>query len=143
MAKIRLLIVDDSRTIQLILSAVLGDDPDIVVVGTASGAEQAEAFFRNGRIDAVTLDVEMPGIGGLDYLRTLRKRAVPVVMVSTRVGKNDPVRAEALRRGAAACFPKAEVFARPAQFRELVKAAAGREVKLDRRDAALAAARAA
>lgn len=142
MAKARVLIVDDSRTMQLILAGLLGDDPGIVVVGTAGGAKQAEEFFGTGRIDAVTLDVEMPDIGGLEYLRALRKRAVPVVMISTRVGKGDPVRAEALRRGAAACFPKGDLFRHADRFRDLVKAAAARRVKLNRRDAAVVAMRA-
>lgn len=143
MSKTRVLIVDDSRTVQLILSGLLSEDPDIVVVGTAGGAAEAETFFGNGRIDAVTLDVEMPEIGGLEYLRTLRKRAVPVVMVSTRVEKDDPVRDEALRRGASACFPKGDLFEHAEKFRELVKAAAQRDVKLNRHDASIVASRAA
>lgn len=143
MSKTRVLIVDDSRTVQLILSSLLSEDPDIVVVGTAGGATEAEAFFGTTRIDAVTLDVEMPEIGGLEYLRTLRQRAVPVVMVSTRVEKDDPVRDEALRRGASACFPKGELFEHAEKFRALVKAAAQRDVKLNRHDASVVASRAA
>lgn len=141
MGKVRVLIVDDSRTIQLILAGMLAEDRDIVVVGSAGGAAEAETYFEAGRIDAVTLDVEMPGIGGLDYLRTLRKRAVPVVMVSTRLGKDDPVRAEAFRRGAEACFLKDDLFDHADSFRELVKAAAHRSVKYNRRDAAAVASR--
>lgn len=140
MAEIRVLIVDDSRTIQLILASVLAEDPEIEVIGTAGSVEQAEQFFAQGRVDVVTLDVEMPGTGGLDYIRRLVKRAVPVVMVSTRVGRGDPVRDEALRRGATACFVKCDVVERASRFRALVKAAARREVELDRRDAAVVAA---
>lgn len=138
MRKIRVLIVDDSRTLQLLLSHLLSGDPEITVVGTAGSAEEAEAFLAGGRVDAVTLDVEMPGTGGLDYIRRLVRRGIPTVMVSTRVAKGDPVRAEALRRGAAACFPKDKVVSSVNDFRELVKAAARREVVLDRRDAAAA-----
>lgn len=143
MAKIRVLIVDDSRTIQLILASILAEDDGIAVVGTASSPAQAETFFGKSRIDVVTLDVEMPGVGGLDYLPQLAKRAIPTVMVSTRVARGDPVRAEAFRRGATACFTKANVVLRAGHFRALVKAAAGRDVKLNRADAAVAAARAA
>lgn len=139
MAKVRVLIVDDSRTVQLILAQLLGEDPEIVVVGTAGGAAEAERFFGESRIDAVTLDVEMPEVGGLQYLRRLRGRAVPVVMVSSRVGNGDPVRDEALRRGAAACFLKSDLFARAGQFRDLVKAAARRQLEPDGHAAATAA----
>ena len=141
MPKARVLIVDDSRTVQLILAGVLAEDREIVVVGTASSAEQAEKFIGKTRIDAILLDIEMPGVGGLEYLRTLSRRAIPVVMVSSWVAKGDPVRAEAFRRGAAACFSKQDIFQHTGRFRELVKAAAWREVKLDRRDAAAAAMR--
>lgn len=143
MTTVRVLIVDDSRTIQLIVASVLAEDPGFVVVGTASSAAEAETFFGASRIDVVTLDVEMPDVGGLDYLPRLVERAVPTVMVSTRVGRGDPVRDEALRRGAAACFAKAQVVARANRFRALVKAAAGRAVKLNRADTAAVTARAA
>lgn len=133
MSKIRVLIVDDSRTMQLIVGAMLSEDSDFVVVGSANSAAQAETFFGKARIDVVSLDVEMPGLSGLDYLRTLSSRAMPVVMVSTQVEPGDPVRAEALRRGAWACFPKSEILKDADGFRGLLKAAARREAIVDGR----------
>lgn len=133
MSKVRVLVIDDSRTMQLIVAGLLAEDDDFVVIGTAGSARQAEAFFGKGRIDVVTLDNEMPGVGGLDYLRTLGKRAVPAVMLAGRMGKSDPVRAEALRRGAAACFQKSDATRHAARLRALLKAAAARELPNQRR----------
>lgn len=133
MAKVRVLVVDDSRTMQLIVAGLLAEDRDFVVVGTAGSAMEAERFFGKGRIDVVTLDLEMPGIGGLDYLRTLGARAVPAVMVAGRMSRTDPVRDEALRRGAAACFPKADAVRRAGRLRVVLKAAAARALPTQRK----------
>ncbi len=133
MSKVRVLVIDDSRTMQLIVAGLLAEDEDFVVVGTAGSARQAEAYFGKSRIDVVTLDHEIPGIGGLDYLRTLGRRAVPAVMLAGRMGRKDPVREEALRRGAAACFQRADAVRHSARLRALLKAAAARELPSQRK----------
>lgn len=133
MSKVRVLVIDHSRTMQLIVAGLLAEDDAFVVVGTAGSARQADAFFGKSRIDVVALDPEIDGIGGLDYLRTLGKRAVPAVLLGSRMGRNDPVREEALRRGAAACFQKSDAVRHSAKLRALLKAAAARDLPNQRR----------
>ncbi len=106
---IRVLVVDDSPTMRAILCALLRREPDIEVVGTASDAAEAREAIRRTDPDVVTLDLNMPGMNGLDFLeRLMRLRPTPVIVVSafTREGAEATVRA--LELGAVDCVAKPE-----------------------------------
>ena len=95
MSSCRVLIIDDSAVSRRALSDILSTDPAIEVVGTAPdamiGLRKIEAFAP----DVLTLDVEMPGMDGLTFLKKLMKsNPMPVVMVSayTEVGSEAAIR---------------------------------------------------
>ncbi len=98
---IRVLIVDDSRLIREVLSRTLGQDGDIVVVGTADDPIDAREKIKALNPDVVTLDIEMPNMNGLDFLeRLMRLHPLPVVMVSTLTTKGASETLLALELGA-------------------------------------------
>jgi two-component system chemotaxis response regulator CheB len=103
MAKIRVLIVDDSVVIRRMVSDVLSGEPDIEVAGAAADGRIALQKIEQVNPDIVTLDVEMPVMDGLETLRQLRKthRRLPVVMLSTLTERGASATMEALLLGAA------------------------------------------
>lgn len=103
----RVLIVEDSPTIQTMIATLLGKDPRISVVGVASDAMAARAAIRSLNPDVITLDIEMPQMDGLEFLRRLmRLRPMPVVMLSS-LARRGRIRAlEALSLGAVDCVEK-------------------------------------
>ena len=93
---IRVLVVDDSILTRRVISAALETAPDITVVGTASSGAECLDSVAKLQPDVVTLDVEMPGMNGLEVLGHLMDRQpLPVIMVSylTREGADATVRA--------------------------------------------------
>ncbi len=82
--KIRVLVVDDSAVMRQLLTEILGSDPGIEVVGTAPDPYVAREKIKLLNPDVLTLDVEMPRMDGLAFLRNLmRLRPMPVVMCSS------------------------------------------------------------
>ncbi|WP_220185062.1 chemotaxis-specific protein-glutamate methyltransferase CheB [Paracoccus sp. S1E-3] len=107
MKPIRVLVVDDSATMRRLITMRLRSDLRIEVVGEASDAAEARAAISSLSPDVLTLDVEMPGQSGLDFLRELmRLRPLPVVMVSSETQKGSAAAIEALCRGAVECVGK-------------------------------------
>ncbi|HIF53678.1 MAG TPA: chemotaxis response regulator protein-glutamate methylesterase [Methylococcaceae bacterium] len=101
MAKIRLLIIDDSALIRKMLTEIFNISDDIEVVGTAADPIIARDKIKKLKPDVLTLDIEMPRMDGLTFLRNLmRLRPLPVVMVSTLTEKGAAVTLEALELGA-------------------------------------------
>lgn len=103
----RVLIVDDSATMRAILTRLLGNEADIEVIGAAKDALEARGMIRELNPDVVTLDIEMPGMNGLDFLeKIMQLRPMPVVVVSgiTRKGADTTIRA--LELGAVDCYAK-------------------------------------
>ncbi len=81
---VRTLIIDDSALIRSILSKILSEDKQIEVIGTAKDPIDARQKIKQLNPDVLTLDIEMPGMNGLEFLQKLmRLRPMPVVMVST------------------------------------------------------------
>ncbi len=101
MEKIKLLIVDDSALIRQMLTQIFNSSDDIEVVGTAADPVIARNKIKQLNPDVLTLDVEMPRMDGLTFLRNLmRLRPMPVVMISTLTEKGAEVTLNALELGA-------------------------------------------
>ncbi|MDP1027266.1 chemotaxis protein CheB [Sphingomonas sp. KR1UV-12] len=107
MAKAKVLVVDDSLTMRALVAGMLEKDKDIQVVGLADGADEARQMCIDLKPTVMTLDVEMPGMSGLEYLaEIMEKNPMPVVMFSTLTAKGAESSIEALRLGALDCYPK-------------------------------------
>lgn len=130
---IRVLVVDDSAVMRAFLGRVVASQPDMELLGASPDPLLAIDRIRRNPPDVITLDVEMPRMNGLDFLRNLMAvRPLPVIMISslTREGAETTVRA--LELGAVDFFPK------PASFDQLdsgaqeiadkIRAAAGARV---------------
>jgi two-component system chemotaxis response regulator CheB len=99
--KLRVLIVDDSPMDRELLLAVLEEQPDMEVVGQAADSYEAREKVRLLSPDVLTLDVSMPGMSGLTFLRNLmRLRPMPVVMCSALTEAGADATLEALAVGA-------------------------------------------
>jgi len=99
---IGVLICDDSATIRGILTATLGADPELKVVGAAVNGEACLAMIPAARPDLVLLDVEMPVMDGITTLREIRRRfgKLPVVMFSSLTERGAKATVDALLAGA-------------------------------------------
>ena len=98
---IRVLVVDDSPTMCRLLKSILTSDPGIEVIGTAPDPYAARERIKALNPDVLTLDVEMPLMDGLAFLRNLmRLRPMPVVMCSTLTQQGAAVALDALAIGA-------------------------------------------
>ena len=98
---IRVLVVDDSAVIRQLLSMLLAEDPEIEVVGTAGDPLIARDRIKALNPDVVTLDVEMPNMDGVTFLRKIMSlRPMPVVMISTLTQAGAETTLEALEIGA-------------------------------------------
>lgn len=101
MSKIKVLIVDDSALVRQMLQEMLKSDSDIEVVGTASDPYDAREKVKQLHPDVLTLDVEMPRMDGVTFLKNLmRLHPLPVVMISTLTEKGADITFEALDLGA-------------------------------------------
>ena len=97
MPKTRVLVVDDSVVVRRLVSDELAADPDIEVAGTAANGRIALAKLPQLNPDLVTLDVEMPELDGLEFIRAARSRReydpVRIMMVTTETEQEQLVRA--------------------------------------------------
>ena len=106
----RVLIVDDSALVRRILSEILATDPEVEVVGTATDAYMARDKIKLLNPDVITLDVEMPKMDGVTFLKNLmRLRPMPVVMVSSLTEHGAEVTLDALAVGAVDYLPKPKI----------------------------------
>jgi len=99
--KIKVLVVDDSALVRQILTQGLSLDPQIEVVGHASDPYAATEKINKYMPDVLTLDVEMPRMDGVEFLKQLMpQHPIPVVMVSALTQKGKAITLEALDAGA-------------------------------------------
>ena len=104
---VKVLVVDDSMTMRALFTNALETSRELVVVGAADGAEEARQMIGSLYPDVVTLDVEMPGMSGIDFLSELMEtRPIPVVMLSSLTQKGADISLKAIEIGAVDCFPK-------------------------------------
>ena len=108
--KLKVLIVDDSALVRRILTELLSADPEVEVVGAASDAYMARDKIKALNPDVITLDVEMPKMDGVTFLRNLmRLRPMPVVMVSSLTEHGAEITLDALSVGAVDYLPKPKI----------------------------------
>ncbi len=101
MKKITVLIVDDSALVRQTLSDILSSDPRIEVIGAASDPYNAAEKMRHAVPDVITLDVEMPKMDGLTFLKKIMSQhPIPVVICSSLAGKGTETALKALEYGA-------------------------------------------
>ena len=107
---IRVLIVDDSASVRQTLTDILSADPDIAVIGAACDPYAAARRIAQEVPDVITLDVEMPRMDGITFLRRLMaQHPVPVVMCSSLADESSATLMQALEAGAVDVIPKPRV----------------------------------
>ena len=101
MEPLKVLIVDDSATVRQVLSRELAKDPELRVVGTAPDPFAAREQMKLYEPDILTLDLEMPRLDGLSFLKRLMEhRPMPVIVVSSLTPHGSALALQALEAGA-------------------------------------------
>lgn len=132
---IKVLVVDDSAVVRQTLTQELARDPNIQVVGTAADPYIARDLILSLTPDVVTLDIEMPRMDGLTFLRKLMQHhPIPVIIVSSLTKAGSEIALEALQTGAVEvmCKPGAaySVGDMSIELREKIKSAANANLAL-------------
>ncbi len=145
MEKIKVLIVDDSALVRQTLETILSSDPMIEIVGVAADPYIAVERIKECVPDVITLDIEMPRMDGLTFLKKLMSQhPIPVVVISTLTQKGTDSALLALEYGAVEIFAKPKVNTKDLlekakiELCDKVKAAA--QSKLKRRSAVISSA---
>ena len=140
--KIRVLIIDDSASVRQTLAHVLEQDPDIEIMAVASDPFVAARRLQEEIPDVITLDVEMPRMDGITFLRKLMsQRPIPVVMCSSLTEAGSETLIQALEAGAVDVILKSKIGAADSladdamRIREVVKSAAHARLPAVRRAA--------
>ena len=134
--KIKVLVVDDSALVRQTLSGILSSDPDIEVMATACDPYAAARILKEDVPDVITLDVEMPRMDGITFLRKLMSQhPVPVVICSSLAAEQSETALKALEYGAVDIIQKpvmgTKQFLEESRIRicDSVKAAAASKLK--------------
>ncbi|WP_291322520.1 chemotaxis response regulator protein-glutamate methylesterase [Desulfonatronospira sp.] len=117
--KLKVLVVDDTIVYRKILSDVLGEFPDVEVIGTASNGKIAMSRIESLKPHLITLDVEMPVMDGVQTLQEIQKKKldIGVIMVSTLTKKGSEITMKALELGAFDFLTKPESESREENIR--------------------------
>lgn len=128
---VKVFIVDDSAVVRQVLAALLAQDPEITVIGSASDPLFAEQKMAADWPDVIVLDVEMPRMDGVTFLKKLmHEHPTPVVICSTLTEKGAQTTMEALAAGAVDVVTKPKLglkeflYDSAAALRQAVKGAA-------------------
>ncbi len=134
--KIKVLIVDDSAVVRQTLASILETDSDIEVMGVAADPYYAVKKIQNEVPDVITLDIEMPRMDGLTFLRKLMSQhPIPVVVISSLTSTGTETGLKALEYGAVEIITKPQmntkVFIEESKIRitDAVKAAAQSKIR--------------
>lgn len=120
MNEARVLVVDDSAAMRALFCDILEQSKNIEVVGTAANANEAREQIASCKPNVLTLDVEMPGMSGIEFLEELMEtQPMPVVMLSSLTQSGNETSLRAYELGAVECFPK-PLKATPEQFAKTV-----------------------
>jgi two-component system, chemotaxis family, protein-glutamate methylesterase/glutaminase len=129
--KIRVLIVDDSASVRQALAKVLTEEGDIEIIGAAADPFMAAKKLQEDVPDVITLDVEMPKMDGITFLRKLMSQhPIPVVMCSSLTESGSETLMQAMEAGAVDVILKPKIAAADflaesgARIRQTVRAAA-------------------
>ena len=140
--KSRVLIVDDSASVRQILSTILSEDGEIEVMATASDPYAAARRLQNEVPDVIILDIEMPRMDGITFLRKIMaQHPIPVIICSSLTEAGSELMFQAFEAGAVDIVPKPRIDTRQAllecsaRLRDAVKQAARARVRprLERR----------
>lgn len=134
--KIRILIVDDSALVRQTLAEIFRTDPKLEVIGTAGDPYQAAKILQNEVPDVITLDIEMPRMDGLTFLKKImRQHPIPVVIISSLTADGTLTALRALEYGAVEIITKPQLgtkqFIEESRIRlcDVVRAAAGAKIR--------------
>jgi two-component system chemotaxis response regulator CheB len=134
--KIRVLVIDDSATVRQTMKSILEQDSEIEVIAAAADPFAAARYIQEEVPDVITLDVEMPRMDGITFLRKLMIQCpVPVVMCSSLTEEGSETLLQAMEAGAVDVILKPRVGVADhlaehnLQIRDAVKAAAGARVR--------------
>lgn len=107
MSPIRVLIVDDSPVVRMSYRILLQENPGFEIVGEAADPYEARELLLTHRPQVMTLDIEMPRMDGISFLKKLMQyQPLPVVIISSIAGKGSAIAMEALNIGAADVLDK-------------------------------------
>lgn len=110
MRRIKVLVIDDSALVRQTLSNIINSDAQLEVIATASDPYFAVAKIRQEIPDVITLDLEMPRMNGLTFLKTLMAQyPIPVVIISSLTQKGSRQALKALELGAVEILAKSEI----------------------------------
>ena len=108
--KIKVFIVDDSAVVRQTLEQILSSDPEIEVMATATDPFMAANKIKNEIPDVITLDVEMPRMDGITFLkRIMTQHPIPVVMCSSLTENGCETTLKALEYGAVDIIQKPRI----------------------------------
>jgi len=137
--KIRVLIVDDSAGMRMMLERIFSDDPDLEVAGTAGNGREALEAVQRLSPDVITMDIQMPLMDGLEATRRIMEtRPTPIVILSGNLDAEEIASSfSAMEAGALVALPKPGGFALPEHDADVanlvVKVKLMAEVKVVRR----------
>lgn len=106
MKKIKVLIADDHAVLRAGLTKLLNAEPDIEVAAEAANGEDALAKTSEFKPDVLLLDITMPGMGGIDVVRSLKEKKMPVSVLILTMHEDEGYLREALKAGVLGYIPK-------------------------------------
>jgi two-component system chemotaxis response regulator CheB len=130
---IKTFIIDDSPTVRAMLKQIFKSSPEFEVVGEAENPVDAEALLKVAKPDVITLDIHMPKMDGISYLKTLQGKDHPPIVMISSVSYDDAVKAmTCFELGASAYIEKpqaGQLAEKSEEIRETVKASANQRSK--------------
>ncbi len=103
---IKVLVVDDHDLVRAGISRMLSDDPGVEVVGEACSGEDAIGIIRKVCPDIILMDLKMPGIGGLEATRKIKRLNDEIKIIVVTACSDDPYPARVMQSGASAYITK-------------------------------------